>query len=61
MNDLFVNGSPNPAFIREKDLELNFCPGKFVDALFPVYKKNKFGHQKTTYLLSTEELLKWSN
>ena len=34
---------------------------KFVDTIFPVYKKNKSGRRNTTSFLSTEDLLKWSN
>ena len=36
-----VNGSPNPALIREHNLKPTLRPVKFVDALFPVYKRKK--------------------
>ena len=56
-----MNGIPNPEFIQENNLKPKSHPLEFVDALFSVYKQNKGGHQKTPYLLSTENLLKWSN
>ena len=56
-----MNGNPNPEFIQEKILKPNFHPVEFVDTLFLVYKQDKGGHQKTPYLLSTEDLLRWSN
>ena len=56
-----MNGNPNLEFIQENNLKPKFHPVEFVDALFPVSKQNKGGHQKTPSLLSTEDLLKWSN
>ena len=34
---------------------------EFLDALLPVYKKKKGGHQNTLSILSNEYFLKWSN
>ena len=56
-----MNGNPNTEFIQENNLKPKFHPVEFVDTLFPVYKQNKGGHQKTPSLLSTEDLLKWSS
>ena len=42
-------------------MKSTFYPIKYVDALFPVYNINKGGLQKTPSVLSTEELLKFSN
>ena len=56
-----MKGSSNPELIRYNNLKPTPPPVKFVDALFPVYNQKKVGIQKTTSLISTEDLLKWSN
>ena len=56
-----ANGIPNPAFIREKKLKPTSNPVKFVDALYPVYKRKYGGRQNTPSLISSEDLVKWSN
>ena len=61
MDQLPVNGIPNPAFIREKNSNLTLHPVRFVDTIFPVYKQNKRRLQKTTSLFATEDFLNWPN
>ena len=56
-----MGGSPNIVFIQENSLKPLSYLVEFIDALFPVYKQNKGGHQNKPYFLSTEDLLKWSN
>ena len=55
------NDSPNPAFILDNNLKPTSYPIEFLDALFHVYKQKKGGIQNTPFILSTEDLLKWSN
>ena len=56
-----MNGSPNKGFIRENILNPNYHPVKYVDSIFPVYNKKKGGSLNTPSILSTEDLMKWSN
>ena len=48
-----LNGSTNPLFIRENNLKPISYPVKNLNTIFPVYKKNNVGRQKTPSLLST--------
>ena len=56
-----MNGSPNPELIRENILKLISHQVECLDVLFPVYNQNKGGFLKTPSLLSTKDLLRWSN
>ena len=46
-----VNGSPNLEFMLENNFKSTFHTVKFIDALFPVFKKNNCRHQNN-FLLS---------
>ena len=61
MDQPHVNGSPHPAFIQINNFKPTLHPIKFVDTLFPVYNQKKGGHQNMPSLISTEDLMKWSN
>ena len=56
-----MDSSPNPVLILDKHLKPISHPVEFADALFPVYKQNNSVRQNIPSLLSTEDLLKWSN
>ena len=59
MDQPHVYGSPNTEFILENSLKPISHPVEFRYSVFPVYRQNNSGHQKTHSLLSTEDLLKW--
>ena len=61
MDQPIVTVSPHQVFIWENDFKPTSHPVKILDTLFPVYKKNNGGHQKTTSILYTEDLLNWTN
>ena len=56
-----MDGSIKPYFIRENNLKAISHLVEFVDAIFPVYRGKSCGSQKTPSLISTEDLMKWSN
>ena len=59
MDQPIINGGTNTEFIGEKKLKSNLHLVEFVDTIFPVYKKNNCGLQKTSSLLSNGDSLKW--
>ena len=53
--------SPNPEFIRENNLKSTLYPVEFLGTICTVYKQKKGRNQNTPSLISTEDLLNWSN